>query len=91
MSQHRVPVAACGRIPAVPEELRRRYAARVYRLACGLLDDGADAEAVTREALRQATRRRAMFRGEAELATWLHRFTVSAALRQRGLSGEAIA
>lgn len=60
--------------------LIRRHGAMVYRLALRLTTNPADAEEVTQEVCMQLTAQLATFRGEARLATWLHRVTINAAL-----------
>jgi RNA polymerase sigma-70 factor (ECF subfamily) len=66
-----------------PESVFREYAPRVYNLARRMLGNDADAEDVTQDVLVQVVRKLDTFRGEANLATWLHRVTVNAALAHR--------
>lgn len=66
-----------------PEDIFREYGPRVYNLARRMLGNDADAEDVTQEVLLQVVRKLDTFRGEANIATWLHRVTVNAALAHR--------
>lgn len=66
-----------------PEDVFREYAPRVYNLARRMLGNDADAEDVTQEVLVQVIRKLNTFRGDANIATWLHRVTVNAALAHR--------
>lgn len=70
-------------MPTTPEEVFRVYSPRVYNLARRMLGNDADAEDVTQDVLLQVVRKLDTFRGEANLATWLHRVTVNAALAHR--------
>src|SRR5437868_403745 len=80
-----------------PELVFREYAPRIYNLARRMLGNDADAEDVTQDVLLQVVRKLDTFRGDAQIATWLHRVTVNAALahrqkranRQKRESGEA--
>src|SRR5437773_9582094 len=67
-----------------PDQVFRDYAPRVYNLARRMLGNDADAEDVTQDVLLQVVRKLDTFRGEADIATWLHRVTVNAALAHRG-------
>jgi RNA polymerase sigma-70 factor, ECF subfamily len=69
--------------PLTPEQVFHDYAPRVYNLARRMLGSDADAEDVTQEVLLQVVRKLHTFRGEANIATWLHRVTVNAALAHR--------
>ncbi len=74
----------CGDGPALTaEEVFRRYAGRIYNLARRLLNNEADVEDVTQEVLLLVVRKLGSYRGEADVATWLHRVTVNAALVHR--------
>jgi RNA polymerase sigma-70 factor (ECF subfamily) len=83
--------------PLTPELVFREYAPRIYNLARRMLGNDADAEDVTQDVLLQVVRKLDTFRGDAQIATWLHRVTVNAALahrqkranRQKHESGEA--
>ncbi|MCI0685134.1 MAG: sigma-70 family RNA polymerase sigma factor [Gemmataceae bacterium] len=66
-----------------PEKVFRDYAPRVYSLARRMLGNDADAEDVTQDVLLQVVRKLDTFRGDANIATWLHRVTVNAALAHR--------
>jgi RNA polymerase sigma-70 factor (ECF subfamily) len=65
------------------EELVRRHQERVYRLACRLTGDDADAADVLQETFLQVFRHLGEFRGEARFATWLFRVVTNAALMRR--------
>jgi RNA polymerase sigma-70 factor, ECF subfamily len=66
-----------------PELVFREYAPRIYNIARRMLGNDADAEDVTQDVLLQVVRKLDTFRGDAQLATWLHRVTVNAALAHR--------
>jgi len=66
-----------------PELVFREYAPRIYNLARRMLGNDADAEDVTQDVLLQVVRKLDTFRGESQIATWLHRVTVNAALAHR--------
>lgn len=66
--------------PKTAEDVFYAYAPRVYRVARGMLSNDADAEDVTQDVLLQVVRKLDTFRGDSDLATWLHRITVNAAL-----------
>lgn len=70
--------------PLTAEGVFLEYAPRVYSLARRMLGNDADAEDVTQDVLLQVVRKLDTFRGEADIATWLHRVTVNAALAHRG-------
>lgn len=65
------------------EEICSQYADRVRNVARRMLSSDVDAEDVTQEVLLQVVRKLDTFRGEAAIATWLHRVTVNAALAHR--------
>jgi RNA polymerase sigma-70 factor (ECF subfamily) len=69
--------------PLTPERVFLDYAPRVYNLARRMLGNDADAEDVTQDVLLQVVRKLDTFRGDADIATWLHRVTVNAALAHR--------
>jgi RNA polymerase sigma-70 factor (ECF subfamily) len=71
-------------------ELAWRYRDTVYTLAVRLVGPDLAAD-VTQEALIRAWRAMPRFRGEAALATWLHRITVNTAwtMRKRAARHEA--
>jgi len=66
-----------------PELVFREYAPRIYNIARRMLGNDADAEDVTQDVLLQVVRKLDTFRGDAQIATWLHRVTVNAALAHR--------
>jgi RNA polymerase sigma-70 factor (ECF subfamily) len=74
--------AAAGEEPAF-EELVRRYRARVYRLACRLAANEADAKDVLQETFLSAYRGLPGFRADARFSTWLYRIATNAALMHR--------
>jgi RNA polymerase sigma-70 factor (ECF subfamily) len=77
-------VAVRPHSPDNAEQVFRLYAPRVYDLARRLLNNHeADAEDVTQDVLLQVVRKLDTFRGESQIATWLHRVTVNAALAHR--------
>src|SRR4051794_15577346 len=70
-------------VTPTPEQVFREYGPRVYNIARRMLGNDADAEDVTQDVLLQVVRKLNTFRGDASLATWLHRVTVNAALAHR--------
>src|SRR6266576_1338544 len=72
---------AAARLTA--ERVFTEYAPRVYNLARRMLGNDADAEDVTQDVLLQVVRKLSTFRGDSDVATWLHRITVNAALAHR--------
>jgi RNA polymerase sigma-70 factor (ECF subfamily) len=67
------------------EALYRANVGRVYALALRLTADQRDATELTQDVFVHAWRRLATFRGDAALATWLHRIAVNALfMRERG-------
>ena len=74
--------AAAGEEAAF-EDLVRRHQERVYRLACRLTGDEADAADVLQETFLQVFRHLGEFRGEARFTTWLFRVVTNAALMRR--------
>src|SRR2546430_11501175 len=92
-----MPDPDTGAAPLTADRVFRDYAPRVYNLARRMLGNDADAEDVTQDVLLQVVRKLDTFRGESQIATWLHRVTVNAALahrqkranRQKRESGEA--
>lgn len=66
-----------------PELIFREYAPRIYNIARRMLGNEADAEDVTQDVLLQVVRKLDTFRGDSQIATWLHRVTVNAALAHR--------
>jgi RNA polymerase sigma-70 factor, ECF subfamily len=65
------------------EALYRAHAARVYALCLRLTADVAQANELTQDVFIRAWKALPDFRGEAEIATWLHRIAVNAMLEQR--------
>lgn len=76
-------LATSGNGKWTPEQVFREHGPRVYNLARRMLGNDADAEDVAQDVLLQVVRKLDTFRGEANLATWLHRVTVNAALAHR--------
>jgi RNA polymerase sigma-70 factor (ECF subfamily) len=74
--------AAAGEEAAF-EELVCRYQARVYRLACRLTADEADAKDVLQETFLAAYRGLPSFRGGSRFSSWLYRIATNAALMHR--------
>ncbi len=65
-----------------PEEFEtivRDNQRRIYRLLLALLRDGDEADNLTQECFLRAFRKRASFRGEAGIATWLTRIAINLA------------
>ncbi len=60
-------------------EIMSRHQSRIFSAAMALLRNHADAEEVTQDTFVRAHRGLANFRGEASLATWLHRIAVNLA------------
>jgi RNA polymerase sigma-70 factor, ECF subfamily len=60
-----------------------RYEGRVYRLACRLTGNEADAMDALQDTFLQVYRGLASFRGESRFGTWLYRIATNAALIQR--------
>jgi RNA polymerase sigma-70 factor (ECF subfamily) len=77
--------------PLTAEAIFQQYARRIYNLARRLLANEADVEDVTQDVLLQVVRKLDTFRGEADIATWLHRVTVNAALVHRRKSAPRLA
>jgi len=73
------------------EELYRTHAARLYRVACRMLGNPADAEDLLQEIFLAAHRKLETFRGESALGTWLYRLAVNLCLDYlRSRAGRAI-
>jgi RNA polymerase sigma-70 factor (ECF subfamily) len=75
-------MAAAGDASAF-EEIVERYQGRVYRLACRLTENDADALDVLQDTFLQVFRHLASFRGESQFGTWLYRIATNAALMHR--------
>jgi RNA polymerase sigma-70 factor (ECF subfamily) len=69
--------------PVTAETVFHQHAPRIYRTACRMLPNEADAEDIRQEVLLQVVRKLDTFRHEADLATWLQRVTVNAVLAYR--------
>jgi RNA polymerase sigma-70 factor (ECF subfamily) len=68
------------------EALVRTYTPLVYRLALSILDDPAEADEATQDALVAALSKLDTFRGQAKFTTWLYTITLNVCrgrLRQR--------
>jgi RNA polymerase sigma-70 factor (ECF subfamily) len=65
------------------EAVFHRYSRWIYNLARRMLSNEADVEDITQTVLLKVVRKLDTFRGESDLATWLHRVTVNAALTYR--------
>ena len=66
--------------------LVERYQRKIYRVACAILHDEAEADAVTQDTFVQAYTHLAKFEGRSELETWLTRIAINQsrdALRRR--------
>src|SRR5215831_8382531 len=55
------------------EQLYKAHSGRLYRLACRMLGNAADAEDLLQEIFLSAHRKLDSFRGDAALGTWLYR------------------
>ena len=68
--------------------LVERYQKKIYRLACAILRDEADADVVTQDTFVQAYTHLSKFEGRSELETWLTRIAINQSrdvLRRRKL------
>lgn len=65
------------------EGLMEQFAPRVYRLACGITRNEADAEEVVQDVFLSLFRKIDGFEGRAALGTWIYRISVNAALIKR--------
>jgi RNA polymerase sigma-70 factor (ECF subfamily) len=68
---------------AALDGLMARFAPRVYRLACGITRNPADAEEVVQDVFLSLFRKIDSFEGRAALGTWIYRITVNTALLKR--------
>jgi len=59
------------------ESLVRTYTSLVYRLALSILDDPAEADEATQDALVAALSKLDTFRGQAKFTTWLYSITLN--------------
>jgi RNA polymerase sigma-70 factor (ECF subfamily) len=69
--------------PAAIEQLMGAYGDRVYRLACGVTRNEADAQEVVQDVFLTVCRKHETFQGRAALSTWIYRITMNAALNKR--------
>ncbi len=67
---------------ALYEIIMRRYNQRLYRIACAIVRDGAEAEDVMQEAYVRAYQHLDQYAGEAMFSIWLTRITINEALRR---------
>lgn len=68
---------SCSGDPEAIESLVHAYTSTVYRLAISLLDDVAEAEEATQDALLAAIKRLPSYRGESSFTTWLYAITLN--------------
>lgn len=61
-------------------ELAARYSGKIHRIAFRYLRNREDAEEVVQDVLFTITRKSAAFRGDAALATWIHRIAFNATM-----------
>lgn len=61
------------------DEVVRQHQGRIFRILLSLLRDSDSAETLTQECFLRAYRKRASFRGEASVATWLTRIAINLA------------
>lgn len=74
-------VARCRRgVLGAFEELYKRHSHRLYNVAYRMAGNATDADDLLQEVFLQVHRRLDTFRGEAALATWLHRLAVNCCL-----------
>lgn len=72
------------------ELIMRRHNRRLFRVARGIVDDGAEAQDVVQEAYLRAFTRLETFRAESMLGTWLTRIAVNAALDAARVRGRVV-
>jgi RNA polymerase sigma-70 factor, ECF subfamily len=65
------------------ETLMSRYSSRVYRLACGITRNAADAEEIVQDVFWQLVDKGGGFEGRAAVSSWIYRVTTNAALNKR--------
>jgi RNA polymerase sigma-70 factor (ECF subfamily) len=82
-SDHALVEALRAGDAAALEALMARYSGRVYRLACGILRNEADAEEVAQDVFLTLFRKVDSFEGKSALWTWIFRVTTNAALARR--------
>ncbi len=71
---------ALMRDPEACRAIIKTYNQRLYRIARGVVRDGAEAEDIVQEAYVRAFASLGAFRGEASLSTWLSRIVINEAL-----------
>ena len=69
--------------PAAIELLMATYADRVFRLACGVTRNEADAQEVVQDVFLTVFRKHASFEGRSAVSSWIYRITMNAALNKR--------
>ena len=69
--------------PAAIELLMTTYADRVFRLACGVTRNEADAQEVVQDVFLTVFRKHASFEGRSLVSSWIYRITMNAALNKR--------
>jgi RNA polymerase sigma-70 factor (ECF subfamily) len=79
-SDETLAARAAGGDTAAFESIVSRYQHRVYRLACRLTGNDADAFDVAQDTFLQVYRHLASFRAESRFGTWLYRIATNAAL-----------
>lgn len=79
-----------GGDPTAWTEVVDAYGDRLYRSACLLSGNPADAEDWVQETLLQAAKSLGRFRGEAALSTWLHAILFNVARRARRQSARMV-
>jgi len=62
------------------EDLVKRYQARTYAVALGMMKNAAEAEEVTQDTFLTAFEKLSTFRGESAFSSWLYRVTMNHAL-----------
>jgi RNA polymerase sigma-70 factor (ECF subfamily) len=62
------------------DALVREHQQRIYRVALGVTRDADAADTITQECFLRAYRKRASFRGDASLGTWLTRIAINLAI-----------
>ena len=81
------PLALAARDASDFEGLYRAEAGRVFALCLRMVADPSRAEELTQETFVRAWHKRATFRGEAALATWLRKIAVNVVLADRRTRG----
>ncbi len=83
MSDEAVVTRVLGGDVASFEILMRRHNQRLYRVACGILQDRSEAEDVIQDAYVRAYEHLNQFAGRAKFSTWLSRIAVNEALARK--------